>query len=367
MKKEKTRINLETEFSSQLAAAKVVPDNVLAALINNGDSLVLADKAGSIIYVNSTWEKMTGYGASEVIGKSLLADDFGLQTLAFYTSAWETISAGRIFRGDFLNHKKDGVLYYQSATIIPILNKSGQIALFLSLSQDMTKQYYREKKLALVGRIAIPFFKQLRTPLALVQAAAFRLRSFARGEKKLSVYRDLEKIYETGQEMSVVLDTLSNFLDDETAPQLVSLLDLIANVNQRLDKEFHAAKVAVSVSAETGLPLVSIDQTAWEFALAELGRLAIAAINSKKDRRLVISLKAEGNDLIFSLEHAASQSLSTIGTETASGLLSDPKSKLLLIEKIIYDDHGLIQFSSQSDGRATTTIVLPTISGSKVR
>jgi len=110
-------------------------------------SVVITDTEGRIEYVNSKFESITGYSANEVLGKNSRVLNSGEQKPEFYEEMWDTILLGNIWRGEFKNRKKNGDLYWESATISPILNEQGVAAHFLALKEDITKLKTQEIKL----------------------------------------------------------------------------------------------------------------------------------------------------------------------------------------------------------------------------
>lgn len=97
--------------------------------------VMITDSEGLITYVNSAFEKVTGYQRSEAIGKTpaILKSDY--HDTAFYRQLWNTIHAGEVFEADFVNVKKDGALYYDSKKIMPILDEQGYVTHFVSLTK----------------------------------------------------------------------------------------------------------------------------------------------------------------------------------------------------------------------------------------
>ncbi len=53
---------------------------------------------------------------------------------------WETITSGKEWKGDFHNKKRDGKLYWESASISPILDEDGKITHFLAVKEDITER-----------------------------------------------------------------------------------------------------------------------------------------------------------------------------------------------------------------------------------
>ena len=59
----------------------------------------------------------------------------------FYQELWETINAGKVWSGRFINKKKDGTEYHEDATISPVYDKSGKLTNFVAVKHDVTEQH----------------------------------------------------------------------------------------------------------------------------------------------------------------------------------------------------------------------------------
>jgi sigma-B regulation protein RsbU (phosphoserine phosphatase) len=91
-----------------------------AALEAAADSIVITDKNGAILWTNPAFSEMTGYTAAEVCGKNPRLLSSGKHDKAFYANLWQTISAGKTWRGAIINCRKDGSLYTEEQTITPV-------------------------------------------------------------------------------------------------------------------------------------------------------------------------------------------------------------------------------------------------------
>jgi hypothetical protein len=60
---------------------------------------------------------------------------------------WQTINSGNEWFGEFHNKKKDGTLYWESASISPILNEKGIITHYIAIKEDITERKIIEKQL----------------------------------------------------------------------------------------------------------------------------------------------------------------------------------------------------------------------------
>ena len=110
-------------------------------------SIVITDTAGAIQYVNPKFAELTGYSVEEVIGKNPGILKSGHTSEAEYQDLWKTINSGITWHGDLQNKKKNGDLYWESATISPVLNEHGAITHFLAVKEDITERVLSEQKL----------------------------------------------------------------------------------------------------------------------------------------------------------------------------------------------------------------------------
>ncbi len=102
--------------------------------------IVITDVAGTIQYVNPKFCKVTGYSAAEVVGRNPRLLKSGELSHQDYERLWGTILGGAEWRGEFHNRKKDGTLYWESASISPITDATGAITHFVAVKEDITEK-----------------------------------------------------------------------------------------------------------------------------------------------------------------------------------------------------------------------------------
>lgn len=102
------------------------------------DAIVITDLDGNILYVNPAFTKLTGYSKDEVIGKNMNILKSGKHDELFYKKLWDTIKNGKAWRGQIINKRKDGTLYYEENTIFPIFNIDKDIVNFTAIKKDYT-------------------------------------------------------------------------------------------------------------------------------------------------------------------------------------------------------------------------------------
>ncbi|MBL7225662.1 MAG: PAS domain S-box protein [Desulfobacteraceae bacterium] len=111
------------------------------------DSIVITDSEGTIEYVNPKFVDETGYSVEEAIGQNPRILNSGKLPPEFYHEMWETIKSGRVWRGEFHNRKKNGELYWEYASISPIVNIRGEITHYVAVKEDITDRIQAEEAL----------------------------------------------------------------------------------------------------------------------------------------------------------------------------------------------------------------------------
>ncbi|MEI7491725.1 MAG: PAS domain S-box protein [Bacteroidota bacterium] len=110
-------------------------------------SIIITDPDGDIEYVNPKACETTGYSQKELLGQNPRVLKSGETKAEEYSSLWDSIQAGNQWKGLFHNKKKNGKLYWESATIAPIRDNAGNITHFLAVKEDITEQLAVENAL----------------------------------------------------------------------------------------------------------------------------------------------------------------------------------------------------------------------------
>lgn len=109
------------------------------AVEQSGSTIMITDLEGTIEFVSPAFSKITGYSAQEAIGQNPRMLNSGETPPQVYERLWKTISQGEVWEGEFLNKKKNGDLYRESATISPVKNIDGQTTHYVAVKEDITK------------------------------------------------------------------------------------------------------------------------------------------------------------------------------------------------------------------------------------
>jgi PAS domain S-box-containing protein len=117
------------------------------AVEQSASTVMITDILGKIVYVNPKFTVSTGYHPIEVMGKSSNILKSGEMNFEQYSDLWKTITAGKEWKGEFHNKKKNGELFWESASLSPIKNETGEITHYLAVKEDITEKKNQERKL----------------------------------------------------------------------------------------------------------------------------------------------------------------------------------------------------------------------------
>ncbi len=108
-----------------------------------------------VVYVNSAFEKITGYKASEVMGRNcrfLQGRDFHQ---ADRDSMRLAIATGVACNVIIRNYRKDGTLFWNELHISPIHDNKGNVSHFIGIQTDITERKEAEKDLKRQMRLTV--------------------------------------------------------------------------------------------------------------------------------------------------------------------------------------------------------------------
>ncbi len=155
-----TRIDMDGEVLLQATVRDISKERLAEktvrtlhrAVEQSSSTIVITDSSGNIEYANPQFEVTTGYSVEEAVGKNPRFLKSGHQTHGFYKELWETISSGQVWRGEFLNQRKDGTTYWESAVISPVIYAKGTIVQYVAVKDDTTERKEIEKTVRLIEK-----------------------------------------------------------------------------------------------------------------------------------------------------------------------------------------------------------------------
>ena len=220
--------------TSERAKAEKEITKLSRAIEQSPASVIITDTLGNIEYVNPKFTVVTGYNFEEVLYRNPRFLKSGEMNQECYKELWETISSGSEWRGEFLNKKKNGELFWESASISPIKNSKGEIINYLAVKEDITDKKFMDIELKraldraeesskLKTSLLANMSHELRTPLNGILGFAQLLSEDIVDQVHMQM---LQKIHQSGNRLMRTLNTILDLTELESNEFLLSMTQL---------------------------------------------------------------------------------------------------------------------------------------------
>lgn len=107
-------------------------------IINDNVYISISDVDGNIINLSDAYCRLTGYSKDELIGKKHSIFKHPDSDSKIFTELWDTISRGRLWKGEHKNIKKDGTTFWVENSITPNFDEFNKIIAYTSIYNDIT-------------------------------------------------------------------------------------------------------------------------------------------------------------------------------------------------------------------------------------
>ncbi len=213
-------------------------------------SVVITDLLGRIEYVNPHFSELTGYSRDEVMGKAASIQKSGQTPNETYREMWETIQSGSPWRGEFVNRKKNGDLYWEAVVMSPVKDEDGNIFNFIAVKEDITARKDAETALRESETKLRAANQELETRLEKITVLEAELREQSIRDPLTGLYnrrylnetieREFEKSRSANQPISIILFDFDHFKSvNDTYGHLTgdACLKSIANLLQQFARK----------------------------------------------------------------------------------------------------------------------------------
>ncbi|MGM0784219.1 MAG: putative bifunctional diguanylate cyclase/phosphodiesterase [Pseudomonadota bacterium] len=108
--------------------------------------MFITDARGRIQKVNRTFEAITGYRESEVLGCNPRMLNSGRHPPEFYREMWQHIHDEGSWQGELWNRRKNGDTYPQRLTISAVIDDAGEVTHYVATLSDITTRKAAEQE-----------------------------------------------------------------------------------------------------------------------------------------------------------------------------------------------------------------------------
>ena len=212
-----------------------------AAVEQAAETVEITDAQGTIVYVNPSFERTTGYSLQEAVGNNPRIVKSGRHNNEFYRRMWDTITHGNIWTGHLINKRKDGSLFEEDVSISPVKADSGEITNYVAVKRDVTKevslqrQLLQAQKMEAIGTLAGGMAHDFNNILQVV--LGFSELMLEAKSKEDPDYGDLKKIYHAAASGADLVRNLLTFgRKVEAEPMPMDLNNQVRTVKKLLQR-----------------------------------------------------------------------------------------------------------------------------------
>jgi PAS domain S-box-containing protein len=164
--------------------AKTQKPMIEDAFTQSDYAINITDPDGTMVRVNDAYLRLYQFTSeAEVLGKNQRIIRSPMTPDSLYKGMWNTINAGKVWRGELTNRAVDGSDIYIHLTISPI-RRDGKIIGYMGFSINraqqvlMERQLFHANKLVVLGTLGAGLAHELNNPLASVLLDAEYLRDY---------------------------------------------------------------------------------------------------------------------------------------------------------------------------------------------
>ena len=175
------------------------------AIEHSPASVMITDAAGVIEYVNPRFTEVSGYTRAEAVGRTPGLLKSGQTLPETYRGLWQVLLDGGVWRGELLNRRKNGELFWENTQISPVKSDGGAITHFVAVKEDVTARKHAEQSLALLN-------------IELEQRVAARTRELEAANRELQAFS-----YSVSHDLRAPLRAIHGFahaIEDEGGSRL---------------------------------------------------------------------------------------------------------------------------------------------------
>ena len=132
---------------NDVGIARLDQSVLLEALKSISQGVLITARDRRLIYANEAFAAMSGYAATEVVGRSCSFLQGARTDPLTVTAIRMALDGGQSFAGEILNYRKCGTPFWNDLTITPIRDRGGAVSNYIGITRDATMRKQAETAL----------------------------------------------------------------------------------------------------------------------------------------------------------------------------------------------------------------------------
>lgn len=228
--------------------------------------VLITDAKGNIEYANPRFTELTGYTLEEVYGTNPRILKSGEMPVEIYRELWAVLLSGGEWRGELLNRKKNGELFWEAASISPIVDDAGKITHFLAVNEDITEhkrleqeraameaQMRQQQKIESIGTLASGVAHEINNPINGIMNYAQLIQDRLPTESPLIEFTG-EIMHETQRVATIVRNLLTFARNEKQSHSPARIVDIIEAVLSLVRAVIRHDQITLNVNVSGELP-----------------------------------------------------------------------------------------------------------------
>ncbi len=293
------------------------------------------DLNGTIIYASKAFCEISGYTKEKLLGRYHNIVKHSDMSQEVFKDMWKTIQAGKQWKGEVKNSKKNGGFYWVEAFISPERDKNNKIIGYNAVQHDITlkkeleelnknlekrialeveknrekdKCLLEQRKMTSLGEMIENIAHQWRQPLSIISMSITNLQI----QKKINILSDEDfttncnKINENVQYLSQTIDSFRNFLHGKSKKETFNLKKSIDSFISLVSTSIKTYEIEVDLNIPNDIVINSLKN--------ELSQCFFNLFNNSKDafiknkiinKNILISANITNNELTITFRDNA--------------------------------------------------------------
>jgi PAS domain S-box-containing protein len=332
---------------------------------------VITDPSTGVIqFVNPAFERITGYGREESLGRTLHFLESGEHDEEYFRGVREALKHSGVWSGRLLNRKKDGTVYHEECAISIVRDASGAVANYVYVKRDVTEKARLEKiaeslkTMETIGYVFSGLRNEIGNPINALNMIIGVLRTRLGSLAPESVRQYVDRMAGQIDRVEHLLRRMRNFSLFEThRPRSIPLEEFLESFLALVREDFVSAGIALEVSRASEAQRVFADPWALQQILLNILNNARDALAGRPDPLIRLDVTKERGRIRFSIRDNGSGMTDTVRKSLFQPFFTTKENGmglgLVIVKKLLAHMRGDIAVAGEAGAGTTVDITVP--------